>query len=117
MSEQQPQQAAPAPQPAGAPEKNVVMGVLSYIGPLVIVSYATSNSDPFVHFHVKQGFVLLAIEAAMWVLGMFIWQLYPIIGLVNIATFVLSIIGIVNVVQGNQKELPLVGSFSSYIKV
>ena len=35
-----------------------------------------------------------------------------LLNLVNLATIVLSIIGIVNVVNGQQKELPLVGSFA-----
>ena len=34
------------------------MAVLSYIGPLVIVSYIVANNDPFVKFHIKQGLVL-----------------------------------------------------------
>lgn len=119
MNPEEPQTSSPnqgqgAPTP---PQKNTVMGVLSYLGPLVIVSYATTKDDPFVKYHIKQGFVLLIIEAAAWVLGMMMWQLSPLVSLVDIGALVLSIIGIVNVVQGQQKELPLVGKFSSHIHI
>lgn len=96
----------------GKAGQNTLMGILSYVGPLVIVSYLTAKDDPFVKFHIKQGLVLLVIEAAVWILGMFMWQLWMLLNLVNLATLILSIVGIVNVVQGNQKELPLVGGFS-----
>jgi len=91
-----------------------VMGILSYIGPLVIVSYLTSKDDSFVKFHVKQGMVLLVIEVAVWFLGMVFWLLAPILSIVNIVTLVFSIIGIMNVLKNQQKSLPLVGSFSRY---
>jgi len=99
----------------GAPgEKNTLMGILSYIGPLVIVSYLSAKDDPFVKFHIKQGLVLLVIEVAAWVIGMMVWPLMLLLNLVNIAAFVLSIVGIINVVKGLEKELPLVGKYSKY---
>ncbi len=93
-------------------QKNTLMAVLSYLGPLVIVSFIVANKDPFVKFHIKQGLVLLVIEIATSVLWSFMWQLWMILQLINLATFIFSILGIINAVQGNEKELPLVGSFS-----
>ena len=93
-------------------QKNTLMAVLSYLGPLVIVSFLVANKDPFVKFHIKQGLVLLVIEIACSVLWSFMWQLWMILQLVNLATFILSIVGIINAVQGHEKELPLVGSFA-----
>lgn len=123
MDEQQqtgaPNQGQPAPtaQQSSTSQKNTLMGVLSYIGPLVIVSYATAKDDPFVKFHIKQGLVLLAIEVVVWIAGMMMWQLYPLLSIINLAVLVLSIIGIVNVVQGQEKELPLVGGFASHVTI
>lgn len=95
-------------------EKNIFMGILSYLGPLVIISYLTSKDDPFVKFHVKQGLVLLVIEVAIWFLSMLLmYSLWPLIKILNLATVVLAIIGIVNVVNGKEKELPVVGKYSS----
>lgn len=105
--------AAPA---STAPKSNVTMAVLSYIGPLVIVSYLTAKDDPFVKFHIKQGLVLLVADVALWVIGSMAYMLWPVIQLINIAVLILAIIGIINAVKGREKELPLVGKFSSNFK-
>lgn len=123
----QQQNNTPAPQnaPAGGegggqtgggnpPDNRKVMSILSYIGPLVIVSYITSKDDPVVKFHIKQGLVLFVLEIAMWVIGMMIWMFWPILQIVNLALLVLSVIGIMNAVNGRQKELPFVGSYAKY---
>ena len=91
--------------------KNVPMGVLAYLGPLVIISYLVAKDDAFVKFHIKQGLVLFVIEIIIWVIGLFIWMLVP---LLQLAVLVLAILGIVNVVQGTKKPLPLVGMYSKY---
>lgn len=98
-------------------EKNTLMGVLCYLGPLVIVALVVAKKDPFVKFHIKQGLVLLVVEMVVWALGMFMWQLWAIYSIVNLATFVLSVIGIINVVQGQEKELPVVGQFGNSFKI
>ncbi len=104
--------------PATAGEKNTLMAILSYIGILVIVPYLTAKEDPFVKFHIKQGLVLVVIEIAVFVLMiMTMGILYPVLILVNIATLILSIIGIINAVQGNEKELPLVGNYAKHFNV
>ena len=98
-------------------EKNILMGIWFYIGPLVIVPLLTAKDDPFVKYHIKQGLVLLVIEAAVWVLSWFMWQLWPLYELVNLGTFILSIVGIINVSQGQEKELPLVGEYAKSFKI
>ena len=95
---------------------NTLMGVLAYIGPLVIVSYLTAKNEPFVKFHIKQGLVLLAIEVVMWILSMVAIMLWPILSLINLGALILSIVGIVNVVQNKEKLLPLVGQFAKHFK-
>ncbi len=92
------------------------MGILAYLGILVIIPFIMAKENPSVKFHIKQGLVLLVIEAVIWVLGMFVSPLWMIFSLVNLATLILSIIGIVNVVNGQEKELPVVGKYSSYFK-
>ena len=110
--------AAPAKEEAKAPQKNVLMAVLAYIGPLVIVSYLTAKDDPFVKFHIKQGLVLFVIEVATWfLLGMMMYQMWMFVNLINLGTLVLSVIGIVNAIQGQEKELPLVGQFSKHFPI
>jgi uncharacterized membrane protein len=95
------------------PSNRKVMGVLAYLGILIVIPFLVAKNDPFVRFHIKQGLVLLVIEIIVWILAYsyIFWQLEPIIELINLAVIVLAIIGIVNVVQGNEKELPLIGSW------
>ncbi len=94
--------------------KNAGMGILAYIGPLVIVSYLTAKEDPFVKFHIKQGLVLFTIEIVVWLLSSALWSLWMLLSLVNLATLVLSVIGIINVIKGEEKKLPLVGDLARY---
>ncbi len=96
------------------PERKTLMGVLAYLGILVIIPFLMAKDDPFVKFHIKQGLLLAIVEVAIWVLGMtmMFWQFWPLISIINLATLIFSIIGIVNVVQGQQKELPFIGSLS-----
>jgi uncharacterized membrane protein len=111
---QQPNSSGPT-QKLGAPgEKNTLMGVLSYISILVVIPLLVAKDDPFVKFHIKQGLVLLVIEVAVWVVGTMIWPLMMFLNLINLAAFVLAIIGIINVVKGLEKELPFVGKYSKY---
>lgn len=92
-------------------DNRTLMGILAYLGPLVIVSYLVSAHDPFVKFHIKQGLVLLVINIIVWIVGPYAWSLWMIIRIVNLFVLFLTIIGIVNVVQGKEKELPIVGQY------
>lgn len=108
---------APKPSEPKQISNSTVMGVLSYIGPLVIVAYLTSKDDPFVKFHIKQGLVLFAIEVALWVIQLTFWQLWMITSAIRLGAVILSIVGIVNVIQGQQKEIPLVGQFAKHFNI
>ena len=105
--------------PAPAQNNKTAMGVLAYIGPLVIVSYLVAKDDPFVKFHIKQALVLFVIEIALWFLGSFLWSLRLgfVLQILNLAVLVFAILGIVNVVQGKEKELPLIGQFAKLFPI
>ena len=99
---------------SNAPTNKTLMGVLAYIGILVLIPFFMAKDDPFVKFHIKQGLVLLAIEIIIIILGSMFWRFWMLAQFLNLAVLILSIIGIVNGVQKQQKELPLVGQFSKY---
>lgn len=99
-------------QPQPTQSKNMLMAILSYLGPLVIISYLTSKDDPFVKFHIKQGLAIFGLEVIIWLLGSMMYSMWMIVNILNFATLILSIVGIVNVVQGKEKELPVVGKFA-----
>ncbi|MGE5392334.1 MAG: DUF4870 domain-containing protein [Candidatus Saccharibacteria bacterium] len=111
--------AVPAVPPAAADASNqMVMAILAYLGILILIPLLVAKDNQFVKFHIKQGLVLVIIWVAywfltavfgaihLWVLNMFV---YPIVGL---GTLILAIIGIINAVNGQQKELPVVGSLA-----
>lgn len=100
-------------------QKDTLMGVLCYLGPLVIIPYMTALDNSFVKFHVKQGIVLFGLEVILYILGsMFLFSgLYPIIMLLNLGTLILTIIGIVNVVGKKEMALPLIGQLADKVKI
>jgi uncharacterized membrane protein len=94
----------------------VALGILSYLGILIIISYLVDKNDPFVKFHIKQGLVLLVVEIIVWVLGPMFWMLWMVWRLVDLAILIYVIIGIANVVEGKESKLPFIGGFSRYFK-
>ena len=119
----------PINQPKKADDKKI-MGILSYISFLCLIPLFTKKDDDFVYFHAKQGLVLFGLEVIVYVIyrilvailiGSIIgWGLLSIltliVNLLNIGLLVLSIIGIINVVQNQKKGLPLIGKFAEKIK-
>jgi len=90
---------------------------LSYIGVLCLIPLLTKKDDAFVFFHAKQGLVLFIVEvitafvAVIPVLG---WIIAPMASLLWVA---LSIIGIINITNGEKKELPILGKYAGKIKI
>jgi len=98
-------------------EKGNAIAVLSYLGILVIIPILTNKDDDFVKFHIKQGLVLLIV----WVFNMFVgvvpilgWIIAPLIALVLL---VFVVIGIINVLSGKKKQLPLIGQYAEKLKI
>ncbi len=85
--------------------------VLSYFFILWLVGLIQMPNDPDVRFHVNQGIVLSIAAAIVSVLGSVIpilgWFIIAPVG--GIAVLVLAIMGIINAVNNQQKELPLIG--------
>src|SRR5271170_1097011 len=90
---------------------NNMMAVLAYLWILIIIPFLTdAKNDPFVKYHLKQGLALIIFEAIGWVAGWFL-VFIPFLGwlimtLWWLASLVLTIVGIINVVNGAEKELP-----------
>lgn len=126
----QPQQyQAPNQQPmnndAADAQNNKAMGVLSYLGILFLIPLFAAKQSKFAQFHARQGLTLCVLEVAysiatsiikgiLWnVLPWSMWGIYTaissIFSLASIFFFVAAIIGIVNAVKGECKELPLIG--------
>ena len=114
---------------------NKAMGILAYLGPLVFIPMFAAKESKFARFHANQGLVLLIADVAYGVLqiilmailrSVFPWNwsygywggrgfvfdtLSTILSLVWIVFGILSVLGIINAVNGRAKELPVIGKF------
>lgn len=96
---------------------NKIMAVLCYIWILWIIPILTdAKNDPFVRFHINQGIILTIFSLVIWVIGFI-----PVIGGIvewvgGIALFILSIIGIINAINMEEKPVPVVGTLFTVYK-
>ncbi len=116
--------------PAASPEEqdiqnNRAMGILSYIGLLVLVPIFAAKNSPFARFHANQGLVLLIVETAAYVtsvifaalLGVISRMTSAIIGCIlyiGIAVFAVIFIvkGIVSASKGRKDPIPIIGGIT-----
>ena len=94
-------------------ESNKVFAILAYIGILVLVPIFAAPNSKFAKFHANQGLVLFIAEvillAIAWTLGG-LWIIRLLVNVARILCLVLAILGIVAAAQGEEKELPVIGS-------
>lgn len=96
--------------------KNAI-AIFAYLWILIVVPFLTEDrNDPFVKFHLKQGVALVIFDFVGWFVAVAIgW--FPIFGwlitwLWWLASFILALIGILNVLNGREQELPLIGGYA-----
>lgn len=129
---QQPQYQQPYQQraPLSDAEENKIMGVLAYLSWLVLIPIFAAPKSKFARFHANQGLVLAIVEIAygivQGILVLILGAIFPlrywpygrsgiytllvvILSLVWILFAVLAIMGIINAVNGEEKELPIIG--------
>ena len=104
--------------------QNKAMGILAYIGILVLVPIFAAKGSKWARWHANNGLVLAICEVAVYfTLGLL--GLIPYVGIVftilewlsSLAFVGLSVFGIVNAARGKAKEFPLVGGLVSKIKI
>ncbi|HEX4104051.1 MAG TPA: DUF4870 domain-containing protein [Candidatus Paceibacterota bacterium] len=100
---------------AAVSSKNM-MAIFAYLWILIVIPFLTeTRKEPFVKFHLKQGLALIIFDVIGWIVAFAIGWI-PVLGwlivwLWWIVSLVLVIIGIVNVLNGQEKELPIVGKY------
>ena len=90
-------------------EKNKAMGLLAYI--LFFIPLLAAKDSPFARYHANQGLVLFLcglISSVLWIIPILGWIIAPIL---SIVITVLAVIGIINALNGQAKELPIIGKF------
>lgn len=110
-------------------EQNKVMALLSYFGILVFIPIFAAKDSKFARYHANQGLTLFIALFGWWIVdyiltlllrsllwrGLGLWEIYSLCGtvlnLVYIIFTVLAVIGIINVLNGKAKELPVIGKY------
>ena len=90
------------------------MGILSYLGILSLIPYLVKDQTPFVRAHAVRGINLLLLEVIVWV-AVGVFSFIPLLNdilstLAGLASFILSLIGIINVANKEDKDLPFIGT-------
>ena len=99
-------------------EQNKIMALLAYLSWLVLIPLIAAKDSKFARFHCNQGIVLAIAEIIVGIVcGIlsiipYVGWIFTILGsVVGLCAFILSILGIINAVNGKAKELPIVGKF------
>jgi len=94
-------------------QQNKAMGILAYLGILVLIPIFAAPQSKFARFHANQGLILdiaaLVLSILVGVMTSFVPALAVIFVLLDLPVVALLILGIVNAASGKAKELPLVG--------
>ena len=91
--------------------RNTGLALLSYLSVLVLIPIFAGGESRFVRFHANQGLILLIASVLVGAL-----RFVPFLGWIlsrigQLAVLGYMILGIVNVVRGRARELPLIGQF------
>lgn len=92
------------------------MGILSYLGFLCLIPYLTEKNNKFVIYHAKQGLNLFICEVitalVISIISTILWRVGSLLSdILGLVAFLLSVLGIVNVINGKAKELPIINKF------
>lgn len=92
-------------------KENKNIAILCYFGILMLIPFLTRQDSKFIKYHSNQGLLLiiLSIISSFITVIPFIGWLLGMIGM--IFSFVFFIMGIINVVKGKVKPLPLIGKY------
>lgn len=98
-------------------QENKFYAVISYFWILFLIPILVKKDSQFAIFHAKQGlalFVLTVIYGALSAVPFIGWFLISWLG--AIIVIVLFLIGIINALQGQCKELPVIGGWFRNVK-
>jgi len=103
-------------------DKERLVSILCYfiVGIVWFFIDSSIQNSSFIKFHVKQAIVLFITDLLLSVVMDFLYYI-PILGLIlsyiaYLLMLILVIIGIFNALSLKEKELPLIGRYSAYLK-
>lgn len=92
---------------------NKLLAAVSYISILFLLPLLVAKDDNFARFHANQGLVLFLVS----VLGTTLLGMIPLVGWLllipfGIFNFICFILGILHALQGEYKEIPIIGNIT-----
>ena len=97
--------------------EQMVFGILSYLWVLVLIPLLVKKDDDFVHFHAKQGLILLIVWIAIWIIAFVPFIGWLIASLATVALGIICLIAIVKVLMGQKWEIPIVSTYADKLNM
>ena len=97
--------------------EQTVMAALSYLGILILIPFFVKKEDPFVHYHIKQGVVLLIPELILYVVSGMMYFLWPVWNIIWLIILGFTIVGVINCLTKKEKPLPFIGQYASRVNI
>lgn len=102
-------------------EQGKICAILAWFFPIGLIWFFVDENmkkNKFAGFHVKQSLVLAIVAIIINVVGTIIPVLgwFIILPIGNLLVFVFFIIGLIKAIQGEEKELPIIGKFGEKFK-
>ena len=106
----------PTPVPQNIDDDKLIAAI-GYLGILCLIPLLAKKDSAYAQHHGKQGLVLLIA----WVILMFV-NIIPILGQIlwmlgAIGLIALLIMGVINALNGNMWEMPVLGKYAKQIKL
>ena len=89
--------------------KNKLMAIIAYLGVLVMIPLFAAKDSPFARYHTNQGLVLFLFSLLSYVAGLIPFVGWIIGAIISVLNLLLIIVGVLNAVKGEAKELPIIG--------
>lgn len=94
-------------------EKNI-FAALCYVGVLVFVPLLMKKEDPYVNWHIRQGFVVLVIIIISLIASAWVERVGNLLFLL---IMVVDIIALVQALLGKMWKIPIIGEIATKFKV
>ena len=94
-----------------------IYGFIAYLWILCLIPILLKKDNKFAMFHAKQGLILFICEIGLTIIGIIplLGQLVSTIGL--LACAILSLIGMIQALMGNQWKMPVLGEYAEKITI
>ena len=91
--------------------KNKLMAAVAYLGVLVMIPLFVAKESPFARYHTNQGLILFLFSLLSYVAGLIPYIGWIIGAAISIFRVMLIVVGVLNAIKGEAKELPIIGKF------